>query len=134
MRKINLVLLAVLSLSSLFAQTGGLKVNVTDSINNKIIFTLVTAFKEDSLYSDTHKLIYGEMADTNGLAEIKSIETGVYKVKAYYPGYYEDSVSGVIIKPNIITLVEMKMKASHDSLKPVHVEITKLQVIDKLKK
>ena len=125
LRKTLLVASVLLISYGLFAQSGALKGKVADIESGEAIpFANV-------IVELNGNLVGGGISDFDGNYTIKPIPPGKYTVKSSYVGYNSLEMTGVVLKADKFTFVDLKMTASTQELEVVQVIGYKVPLIDK---
>ena len=110
---ISLIMLIISNIS--FAQSGSLKGKIIDkSTGEPIPFANVIAERGGNMAG-------GGTSDFDGYYTIKPLLPGKYDVKVTYIGYNSVLMSGVIVSPDKITFLDLKMKSSVEQLDVVEI-------------
>jgi len=124
-RKLLLLVFAVVAVNGLFAQSGTLKGKVLDGDTGEPI-----PFANVSVLQDG-KIITGGMTDFDGKYTIKPIPVGKFTVKSSYMGYKTIALSNVQINNSKITFQDFKLPSSVSKLEEVVVKEYKVPLISK---
>ncbi|NOZ46767.1 MAG: TonB-dependent receptor [Chlorobi bacterium] len=125
LRKTLLVSFALLFSLGIFAQTGALKGKISDDATGEPIpFANVVVELNGNQMG-------GGISDFDGNYTIKPIPAGKYTVKASFVGYTHLEMTGVVIKADKFTFVDLKMTASTQEIEEVKVIGYKVPLIDK---
>ena len=91
----------------LFAQEGVLKIHVTDKISGDVLeFSNVVV-------ENAGVTIRTGMTDANGILVLKNLSPGEYDVKAIYTGYPKNMVTGVVVKNNQTTDLDILLSSEN---------------------
>lgn len=110
---------------AIFAQSGSLKGTITDKETGEPLpFAGVTVKLDGTQYGSA-------TCDFDGNYMIKSIPAGKYDVIANFVGYKKSIFSGVVIKENKITFLNMELAPSAVALEEVQIIQYKIPLINK---
>lgn len=124
-RKLLLMVFAVIAVNGLFAQSGTIKGKVLDGDTGEPIpFANVSIIKDG-------KILTGGMTDFDGKFTIKPIPVGKFTVNASYMGYKTVSLNDVQINNAQITFQDFKLPSSVSRLEEVVVKSYKVPLISK---
>ena len=124
-RKLLLLVFAVVAVNGLFAQSGTLKGKILDGDTGEPI-----PFANVSILQGG-KILTGGMTDFDGKYTIKPVPVGKFTVKASYLGYSTISLSNVQINNSKITFQDFKLPASVSKIDEVLVVEYKVPLISK---
>jgi outer membrane receptor protein involved in Fe transport len=125
LRKILFVLVTFLFANGLLAQTGSLQGKVVDKETREPIPFCNVIVEQDG------SQIGGSSTDFDGAYTIKPIPAGKFTVKASYVGYNTLAQTGVIIRNEKITFLDLEMNPSSQQLDEVEVVEYKVPLISK---
>ena len=91
----------------LFAQEGVLKITVTDKMNGDVLEFANVALESAGITARTG------ITDNAGNLVFKNLSPGEYNVKAIYTGYPKNMVTGVVIKNNATTYLDIKLSSEN---------------------
>jgi len=91
----------------LFAQEGILKINVSDKMKGEFLEAANVVVENAGT-----KTCSG-ITDSDGNVVFKHLSSGTYDVKAIYTGYQKNMISGVLIKNNETTSLEIKLSSEN---------------------
>lgn len=69
----------------------------------------------------------GAAADLDGNYNIKNVEPGTYTVVFTFVSYQTQKVSGVVVKPGIVTVLNMRLKPESVGLAEVVIEAKRIE-------
>lgn len=116
-------LLFILTIN-LSAQTGSLKITVADKKTKEAIpFANALVIKEG-------KQVASGMADFDGYIVVKSLTPGKYQVKVMYVGYLTTVFNDVVVMPDKVTYLNVKLSDEGVKLDIVEVMEYKVPLID----
>jgi hypothetical protein len=91
----------------LFAQEGVLKIQVTDKMNGENLEAANVVVESAGVTTCTG------LTDKDGNLVFKNLASGGYNVKAIYIGYQKNMISGVVIKNNETTYLDVKLSSEN---------------------
>ena len=125
LRRIQLLILALLASAGLYAQVGTLNGTVIDASTNEPVPFANVSIEENG------NVVTGGMTDFDGRFSIKPIKAGKYDVSASYIGYGTVKYSNVQITAGQITFQNFKLKPEAEMLAEVEVIEYKVPLIQK---
>lgn len=125
LRKILFVLVAFLFANGLLAQSGSLQGKVIDKETREPIPFCNVIIEQDG------SQIGGSSTDFDGAYTVKPIPAGKFTVKASYVGYNTMAQTGVIIRNEKITFLDLELTSSSQQLDQVEVVAYKVPLISK---
>jgi len=102
-----LITIAFQGSAMLFAQEGVLKIQVTDKMNGENLEAANVVVENAGVTTCSG------MTDSEGNLIFKNLASGGYNVKAIYTGYQKNMISGVIIKNNETTYLDIKLSSEN---------------------
>ena len=118
MKKIILIVFAVINTTILNSQTSVIKGSVKDATNNEII-PFANVFIE--------QINSGVATDFNGNYKLENLNPGLYTVKCSFVGYDPITISEIIVNPNKPTILDFKLIESSTSLEVVEITASPFQ-------
>ena len=118
MKKIILIVFAVINTTILNSQTSVIKGSVKDATNNEII-PFANVFIE--------QINSGVATDFNGNYKLENLNPGLYTVKCSFVGYDPVTISEIIVNPNKPTILDFKLIESSTSLEVVEITASPFQ-------
>lgn len=109
------------------SRPGALRGKVTDAKTGETV-----PFANITVKDQSGNTIAGATTDIDGRYNINPIEPGSYDVTATFVGYASNKVTGVIISPNVPTLLNFKLSTSSEVLEVVELRF-EAPLIDKTK-
>ena len=91
----------------LFAQEGVLKIEVTDSTNGEKLELVTVSVESAGVTAGTG------MTDSKGNLVFKNLSPGKYDVKTIYTGYSKNMITGVLIKNNETTYLNIDLSSEN---------------------
>ena len=123
MKKIILIVFAVINTTILNSQTSVIKGSVKDATNNEII-PFANVFIE--------QINSGVATDFNGNYKLENLNPGLYTVKCSFVGYDPVTISEIIVNPNKPTILDFKLIESSTSLEVVEITASPFQKVKKV--
>ncbi len=124
-RKLLLMLFALVAVNGLFAQSGTIKGKVLDADNGEPI-----PFANVSIMQGA-KIVTGGMTDFDGVYTIKPVPVGKFTVKVSYIGYKTIALNNVQVNNSKITFQDFKLPTSLSKIEEVVVKEYKVPLISK---
>ena len=120
MKKIILIVFAVINTTILNSQTSVIKGSVKDaSWSNNEIIPFANVFIE--------QINSGVATDFNGNYKLENLNPGLYTVKCSFVGYDPITISEIIVNPNKPTILDFKLIESSTSLEVVEITASPFQ-------
>lgn len=91
----------------LFAQEGVLKIEVTDKMNGGVLESA------NILVESAGVKACAGITDDKGNIVFKNLAPGVYDIKTIYVGYQKNMITGVIIRNNETTYIDVKLSSEN---------------------
>ncbi|WP_462281713.1 carboxypeptidase-like regulatory domain-containing protein [Salinivirga cyanobacteriivorans] len=125
LRKILYVVLALISASALYAQSGSIKGTVTDAEKNEPVpFANVVVERNGNQ-------ITGTITDVNGNYTLKPVPAGRFTVLVSSVGYQKKQINGVLVNADKIRFLDIEMASTSVKLDEIEVVEYKVPLIDK---
>ncbi len=125
LRKILYVVLALISASALYAQSGSIKGKVTDAEKNEPVpFANVVVERNGNQ-------IMGTITDIDGNYTLKPVPAGRFTVLVSSVGYQKKQINGVLVNTGKIRFLDIEMGSTSIKLDEIEVVEYKVPLIDK---
>ena len=102
-----LLIIALQGSAILFAQEGVLKIEITDQISGDVLELASVVVESAGVIAG------GGVTDSKGNLVIKNLAPGTYNVKAIYTGYPKSMITGVLVRNNETTYLNMKLSSEN---------------------
>jgi len=113
---LNIFFLMTMSLSH--GQVGSIQGKVTDEKSKEAMIGACISYSNDTVYKTV-------ISDMNGSYKIVA-DPGVYKIKVQYIGYKLTEITGIVLKKDSTTIVDIALQSSGVALKSVIVSDSKI--------